>query len=568
MQSYVATNPFIGDITLTGDWSGFTGDLNLSSPAAQVNRVAANLGGTFVPPDATANVSIASGTTLWLSGTGQDFPSAVSISGTGNAEGRGALRLDSINVSGPVTLTADATIGSSSGTVDQSITGIIGGSHQLATALNGGRNIILSGDNDYSGGTLIQGCPLEAQHAHAFGTGSVTVASTATGSAGRAVIGDAITVANDFEITGLQGGTGRGLLEGPIAGVGTVTGSINITTTPTNGGHFASTGGILDLQGPITASVPVIVRSGTVKFSGGGTYSAVSVITGNAQLGTSNGICTSAVVDLASGGAAELDLNGSNQQLAGLTSTGTNPATVTTSSTSAVLTIDSSGTHDYAGDISGDITLVKSGSGTQTLSGALSYSGDTTVSSGTISLGSSNEDNDASTVTIAASGATLGLAFSGTDTVNQLFIGSTQMPAGDYTSAHVSGVFSGVGTLHVTSGPSGGYSAWQSANAPGQTVAQDHDNDGVQNGIEYFMGVSGNGLTANSAINGAHSITWPMGATYSGTYGTDYLIQTSSDLATWTPVSVGDVAITPGTSLSYTLTGTGKRFVRLLVNPN
>jgi hypothetical protein len=72
-------------------------------------------------------------------------------------------------------------------------------------------------------------------------------------------------------------------------------------------------------------------------------------------------------------------------------------------------------------------------------------------------------------------------------------------------------------------------------------------------------------------LNSSNHITWTMGDTYSGNYGTDYLIQTSSDLATWSPVAVGDVTIdntAPGKSVSYTLTGTGKRFVRLLVNEN
>jgi hypothetical protein len=117
-----------------------------------------------------------------------------------------------------------------------------------------------------------------------------------------------------------------------------------------------------------------------------------------------------------------------------------------------------------------------------------------------------------------------------------------------------------------------GYSAWQSANAPGQTVDQDHDNDGVDNGVEYFMGLSGNSFTANPAVAGG-AVTWPMGATYSGVYGADYVVQTSSDLDTWDPATVGAgagfVAITPGVSVTYTLpTGAGKIFVRLLVNPN
>lgn len=117
------------------------------------------------------------------------------------------------------------------------------------------------------------------------------------------------------------------------------------------------------------------------------------------------------------------------------------------------------------------------------------------------------------------------------------------------------------------------YATWQSANGAGsQTFDQDHDNDGVKNGIEYFMGATGTTLTANpTVVNGA--ITWPMGATYTGTYGTHYVVQTSPDLITWTPATVGVgpgfVAISPATSVTYTLpTPAGKRFVRLLVHPN
>ena len=112
-----------------------------------------------------------------------------------------------------------------------------------------------------------------------------------------------------------------------------------------------------------------------------------------------------------------------------------------------------------------------------------------------------------------------------------------------------------------------GYSTWQTANAPGQDPDLDHDNDGVQNGIEYFMGESGNGFTTHPVLNGANLITWPMGATYTGVYDTDYVIQTSSDLTTWVPAPEGSVTITPGTSISYTLSGPDKRFVRLLVTP-
>ena len=52
-------------------------------------------------------------------------------------------------------------------------------------------------------------------------------------------------------------------------------------------------------------------------------------------------------------------------------------------------------------------------------------------------------------------------------------------------------------------------------------------------------------------------------------YGTQFVVQTSSNLATWANVDGSDVnlANTAG-SVTYTLTGSGKQFVRLAVTPD
>ncbi len=193
--------------------------------------------------------------------------------------------------------------------------------------------------------------------------------------------------------------------------------------------------------------------------------------------------------------------------------------------------------------------LTKAGSGSLILTGAITYSGDTTVTGGTLSLTQPNPDNDASTVTLAA-GAVLELAFTGTDTVDKLFINGAQQAAGDYTQSHSSGTLAGAGTLRVSSGPSG-YDAWATANAPGPTADLDHDSDGVQNGIESFMGLSGSGFTANPAPDANGRVTWPMAATYSGVYGTDYVVQIATDLVAWSDVPQSGVTIVSGVSVSH-----------------
>jgi hypothetical protein len=109
------------------------------------------------------------------------------------------------------------------------------------------------------------------------------------------------------------------------------------------------------------------------------------------------------------------------------------------------------------------------------------------------------------------------------------------------------------------------FTNWAAANAPGQTPQQDYDNDGVENGIEYFMGQTGSSFTAMPGLDGDNKVTWPASAAYQGTYE----VQTSTDLVNWTNVSSPKPTPSGGT-LSYTLpTGApgGKSFVRLLVTP-
>jgi hypothetical protein len=116
-------------------------------------------------------------------------------------------------------------------------------------------------------------------------------------------------------------------------------------------------------------------------------------------------------------------------------------------------------------------------------------------------------------------------------------------------------------TLQVA--PGNTFTTWANTNnATGQTPSQDHDNDGVPNGIEYFMGQTGSSFTAMPGLDGTNKVTWTMDPDYQGTYE----VQSSPDLVTWTNVDPKPVPASG--SLTYTLTsGLGKRFVRLLVTP-
>ena len=252
------------------------------------------------------------------------------------------------------------------------------------------------------------------------------------------------------------------------------------------------------------------------------------------------------------------------------------------------------GDGDFSGSISnavGMTHLVKAGTGTQTLRGALTHSGDTTVAGGTLVLadtssirfaladgGSSNRIKgigtlvldgtfaiDATALTAAAGNWTLVDAA----TLASCTYGATFSPGAGWTeSADVWTMTDGdnnwtfteaTGVLSLQT--SGGYASWAATNAAGQTAELDFDNDGVANGVEYFMGETGSTFTANPGVVGG-KVAWPKSAEFLG----DYAVETSPDLAVWTAVTEG--VVDNGTSVEYTLpTGEVRIFVRLAVTP-
>jgi hypothetical protein len=86
------------------------------------------------------------------------------------------------------------------------------------------------------------------------------------------------------------------------------------------------------------------------------------------------------------------------------------------------------------------------------------------------------------------------------------------------------------------------YASWATNNAGGQTADLDYDNDGVTNGVEYFMNAAP-GFTANPALFGG-TVTWPNGGNIdSAAYGSQFEVQTSTDLANWSAVASDDITL-------------------------
>ena len=246
--------------------------------------------------------------------------------------------------------------------------------------------------------------------------------------------------------------------------------------------------------------------------------------------------------------------------------------------------------------------LAKIGTGTLTLGGANTYTGNTVVSDGVLELaatgqlkfvlGASSGVNNS----ITGTSATLKGSFvidttaadalsSGTWTLENVtsligltgydatfsVAGFTDLGGNQWKKTVGSKTYIFDETTGVLTLSEGGYDSWAATNAGGQAADLDFDNDGTTNGIEYFMNAAA-GFTANPQLNGSNTITWPNGGNIpASAYGTQFVVQTSNNLTNWTDVPVGQLTTNtngPGGSLTYTLTGTAPRFVRLVVTPN
>jgi autotransporter-associated beta strand protein len=152
--------------------------------------------------------------------------------------------------------------------------------------------------------------------------------------------------------------------------------------------------------------------------------------------------------------------------------------------------------------------LVKTGGGTMALTGANTYTGDTTVSNGTLSLATVSLNNGS--VVDVANGAFLNLTHGLTDTVDSFYINGVQQAAGEWGAtgsgaANQTARITGSGKLFVTSGEisSDPFAAWidtftSLTNPADKTKGADPDKDGLTNAIEFAF----DGNPASGAASG------------------------------------------------------------------
>jgi autotransporter-associated beta strand protein len=427
--------------------------------------------------------------------------------------------------------TGNATGGDFAGVIADRTSGT--GTVALTKAGNG--TVTLSGSNAYSGKTTVNGGVLQ------------------TG-ANETIPNESVVEINNGGKLNIQAFTET------IAGLSSTAGNLNLVQNQEAGG--ADTGTLVIDTAGIDHTFDGILRD---NYQSTGTLALVKNGAGTQTVTATNNLLVGTSIEFTGG----LTINGGTFRLL---DQGVTNAFYTNGKVIATFASDvtNNGTLALENTGAGNVTFSKniSGSGAVTsaglvaLAGTNTYTGNTTVNSGTLSI-SQPYLADGSTVSIA-SDAKLSLNFAGTDVVASLMIGGS--PAGSGTwGASGSGAtnidnttFSGTGVLQVGA-LSPGYATWAAANAGGQGSNLDFDNDGVRNGVEYFMGETGSSFTPNPGIV-AGKVTWPKDPAFIGTY----TVQTSPDLVIWTNAASTEV----GNTVEYTVpAGLGKRFVRLLVTP-
>ncbi len=426
-------NTFTGSTTINSGTVSISADDNLGTAPASATAGMLNFsGGTL---NATATFTLSGNRGITLNAGGGTFDVALGtaltvggvISGTGalTSADKGTLILAGANTyTGVTTVDSGASLqlgnGTTNGTLatasgiavagtlilDESsavtIAGVISGTGGLTK--NGSANTTLSGANSYSGSTVINAGTLTAGSTSAFGDGTGLSDVTLNNSGTLAL--------NNFNNT-----------VGSIAS-GSTSSTISLgSATLTAGGDNTSTSfaGVISGTGGLTQT-----GTGTLTLLGVSTFTGATTINSGASVSMGNGAANGGVVgNIVNNGTLILDENAAGP--------GTN-------------------------NISGTGTLIQNAAIDTTLSGSDTYSGATTVNSGTLTAGTTSAFGGAtglSAVTVNGSG-TLGLgSFSNTvgsiasaSSTSAVTLGSgTLTTGGNNSSTTFAGTISGTGGI-------------------------------------------------------------------------------------------------------------------------
>jgi outer membrane autotransporter protein len=453
-----------GTILFTGDSTGGTARVVLSDGALDISGHSAvgvtigSIEGSGAVFLGTNNLTVGSNNLNTIfSGVIQDDVEvgggSLTKVGTGTLTLTGANTYDGLttvsagilniqNGSGLGATTTGTTV--SSGATLQLQGGITVGTEALTISGTGaaGQNgalVNVSGTNNY-GGLLTLGA------ASTISSDAGTLNLTNTGTITGAGFGLTLTGAGNGTISSIIG-TGAGTLTKNGTGTWTLSG----TSANTYTGLTTINAGELDLNK--TAGVNAIAGNITIGDGSG---------TDTLKLLAANQISDTSVVTLINAGSSVFNLNGNDETIGALTDATAGASGASVQLGAGTLTFGDSTNHTFAGIISGTGgSVIKQGTGTQTLSGDNTYSGGTTISTGTLQLGNGGTSGsivgdvvDNGTFAINRSDTfTFGGVISGSGAFAQIGPGTTVLTA---TNTYSGGTTISAGTLQLGNGGTSG----------------------------------------------------------------------------------------------------------------
>ncbi|ECT3786713.1 autotransporter outer membrane beta-barrel domain-containing protein [Salmonella enterica subsp. enterica serovar Altona] len=280
----------------------------------------------------------------------------------------------------------------------------------------GAGTLILNAENTYTGGTTISDGTLVANNVEALGTGNVTdnarLELNTGGDFDNAISGSGQVVKSGDETLTLSGAnsytggttiSGGTLVASNVEALGTGDITDNATLELNAGGDFANNIG--GTGSVVKSGDKTLTLSGTNTYTGGTTISGGTLVASNVNALGSGNVTDNATLELSTGGDfanniggtgsvvksgdETLTLSGANSYTGGTTISGgtlvaSNVEALGTGDVTDNATLELNTGGDFDNAISGSGQVVKSGDKTLTLSGANSYSGATTISGGTL----------------------------------------------------------------------------------------------------------------------------------------------------------------------------------------
>ncbi len=264
---------------------------------------------------------------------------------------------------------------------------------------NGDGALTLGGANSYDGVTTVNGGSLIVTNN--TGLGSATGGTVIASAGGIVKLGNGVTVTGESITLLGTGGDNFGALQAAGNSTSTWAGPVflqsNAGTAAPRIGAFA--GGVLTVSGPIANGASGVnlyispsASGGRVVLSGTNTYSGLTgIVRGTLALGRNDALPTgtSLILNVANidGESSAFDMAGFSQTVASLSgsATGLQPYLITNSVAGlGVLTVNQSTNTLFRGAIGGNLSLVKSGAGSLTLSNATTHTGPTVLNAGTL----------------------------------------------------------------------------------------------------------------------------------------------------------------------------------------